>query len=160
MEEQKKQNLLTAVIIILVIALAIMITSIVYEEKVNMSKKPVQNVSAPVIEDDKTDADKNGDSSSVQENENKQPTEKEDKNNNSTQTGEVGEEENKTPENTEKSKEEKAIELVKKQWGNDDSVTFSIEQKNGTKYYVAVKSETKPTMWYEVDTESWKVSEY
>ena len=72
----------------------------------------------------------------------------------------VGEEENNSQKETSQSNDEKAIDLVKKEWGNDDSVTFSIEQKNGTKYYVAVKSENEPTVWYEVDTETWKVSEY
>ena len=48
MREQKKQNVLTAIIIILVIALVMMVGSIVYEEMINMSKQPAQNVNAPV----------------------------------------------------------------------------------------------------------------
>lgn len=57
-------------------------------------------------------------------------------------------------------KDEKAIELAKKEWGEDDTVTFNIEKKNGAKYYIAVKKDAMVVEWYEVDTESWKISEY
>ena len=56
--------------------------------------------------------------------------------------------------------EEKAIDLVKKLWGEDNSVTFSIAKKKGNKYYVAVKKSNSSNIWYEVDTETWEVSEY
>lgn len=36
-------------------------------------------------------------------------------------------------ENTGKSKEEKAIDLAKKEWGDDDTVTLNIEEKKGNK---------------------------
>ena len=58
------------------------------------------------------------------------------------------------------SKDEKAIELAKKEWGDDDSVTFNIEEKDGDKYYVAVKKDATAIKWYEVDTDKWTVSEY
>ena len=58
-------------------------------------------------------------------------------------------------------KDEKAIELAKKEYGEDDtSVTYSIERKDGNKYYVAVKSDATVVMWYEVDTDTWEISEY
>lgn len=44
--------------------------------------------------------------------------------------------------------------------GRDDTVTFNIEKKNGAKYYIAVKKDAMVVEWYEVDTESWKISEY
>ena len=58
-------------------------------------------------------------------------------------------------------KDEKAIELAKKEYGEDDtSVTYSIERKDGNKYYVAVKNDATVVMWYEVDTDTWEISEY
>ena len=58
------------------------------------------------------------------------------------------------------SKDEKAIELAKKEWGEDNSVTFNIEEKDGDKYYVAVKKDATSIKWYEVDTDKWTISEY
>ena len=72
----------------------------------------------------------------------------------------VGEEENDKKEDSTQSKEEQAIAAVKKQWGEDGSVTFSVERKKDTKYYVAVKSSNSETTWYEVDIETWEVEEY
>ena len=66
------------------------------------------------------------------------------------------------PDTTEKttSKEEKAIELAKKEWGEDDTVTFSVDEKKDSKYYVAVKQDATVIQWYEVDTNNWTISEY
>ena len=77
----------------------------------------------------------------------------------------VGEEEQKlenetVEQETPKSNDEKAIELAKKEWGDDNTVTFSVEKKKDTKFYVAVKSAATVLQWYEVDTETWKISEY
>ena len=52
------------------------------------------------------------------------------------------------------------IELAKKEWGEDNSVTFNIEEKDGDKYYVAVKKDATTIKWYEVDTDKWTISEY
>ena len=74
----------------------------------------------------------------------------------------VGEEEQETQKEdaTIQNNDEKAIDLAKKEWGEDDTVTFNVEEKNGTKYYVAVKQDATVIAWYEVDTENWKISEY
>lgn len=66
------------------------------------------------------------------------------------------------PESTTENEEQKVIEAVKKEWGeNDDSVTYTIEKKNGNKYRVAVRnSSTVVLQWYEVNTENWEVNEY
>ena len=50
----------------------------------------------------------------------------------------VGEEENNSQEQTTENKDEKAIQAVKKEWGEDTSVTFSIEQKKGNIYYLHI----------------------
>ena len=160
MKKQKKQNILTVIIIILVLALIMMIGSIVYEEKINMSKQQTQNTNAPAVENEETDTiideeelpvETDNDEETYEETYEQSTTEKEEY---------VGEEESDIEEDTTQSKDEKVINLVKKEWGDDDSVTFSIVQKKGTKYYVAVKSQDTETTWYEVDTETWKVSEY
>lgn len=157
MKEQKKQNLLTSIIIILVIALIMMLGSIVYEEKINMSKQPIKDTSVPVqSEEDKDNIEENEEppvedekTEDIVEESPKQPEDY------------VGEEENDSPKETSQSNDEKAIDLVKKEWGNDDTVTFYIEKKDGTKYRIAVRnSATTVLQWYEVDTETWQVNEY
>ena len=166
MREQKKQNVLTAIIVILVIALVMMVGSIIYEEKINISRQPIQNVNTPDIkEDEKVDTE-------VEENEEdvvlgKEETEDKEIEN-ETESEDlpvedeeyVGEEEA-TTEEPKISTDQKVIDLVKKEWGQDNSAIFSIEKKNGNKYRVAVRdSSTTVLAWYEVDTETWKVSEY
>ena len=78
----------------------------------------------------------------------------------------VGEEEKNSSEEEKKeatnakSKDEKAIELAKKEWGEDDSVKFSIEEKKGSMYYIAVKSDANVISWYEVNTETWEINDF
>ena len=157
MEKQKKQNLLTAIIIILVIALIMIFGSIVYEEKINMSKQPIKDTSAPAQNEEDKD--------NIEENE--EPPIEDEKTEDTVEEPQkqpedyVGEEENNSPKETTQSNDEKAIDLVKKEWGNDDTVTFSIEKKDGAKYRIAVRnSSTTVLQWYEVDIETWQVSEY
>lgn len=158
MKKQKKQNLLTMVIILLVIALIMMIGSIVYEEKINMAKQPTQNPEVLLPKEDSEDNKE--DNQDPKNDENEHPDEVDQTDETEKEPEFVGEEENNTNEDTSQSKDEKAINLVKKEYGNDDAVTYSIEQKNGIKYYVAVKGSDTETIWYEVDTETWEVSEY
>lgn len=169
MKKQKKQGLLNAIIVILVIALIMMIISIVYEEKINMSKQPTQNTNSPIIseQEDSEDKDENKeeDNDVIEEDadtnidteidEEELPAEE--------NKGEeyLGEEENTTSKEPEISTDDKVVDLVKKEWGQDASVTFSIEKKNGSKYRVAVRdSSTTVLAWYEVNIETWEVSEY
>jgi len=170
MKKQKKQNLLNIIIVMLVLALIVMVGSIVYEEITNMSNKPTENVGSPSLNDDKEQGDEND---SILDNKEETPdgeAEEEEKNDENESLEEpttnnkeeyIGEEETTSSQEPAKSKDEKAIDLAKKEWGNDNSVTFNIEQKNGSKYYVVVRSETKNALqWYEVDTETWKISEF
>ena len=147
----KKQSFLTAVIIILVIALITIIGSIVYEEMINMKKQVVQNTQVIVEQEVENDT-------IIDEIEEEVITENEIEEKTDESEDEVGEESN--TEDVAKSIDEKVIDLVKKECGNDESVSFSIERKKGTKYYVAVKSNDVENIWYEVDTETWEVSEY
>ena len=75
----------------------------------------------------------------------------------------VGEEEktSQEEEDTELSNDEKALQLAKEKWGEDDeSVTYSIENKNGNIYHIAVKSNATTVIWYEVNIETWEISEF
>ena len=140
----KKQKILTVVIIMATIALIGVIAFAIYDTKSSEEQKIV-----PEVEEKKDNT-----TNTVQPEE---PI-KEEKPNNEY----VGQEENdsKEEENKEKTKEEKAIELAQKTWGEDDSVTFNIEEKKENIYYIAVKSNATVISWYEVNTETWTISEF
>lgn len=144
MKKKKEQNILTGIIVLAIIALVILIGSIIYDEKIEENKKAVESIAKPVIEEKKEIIETVESEDIVQEEEY------------------IGEEEQETQkeETTAQSKDEKAIDLAKKEWGEDDTVTFNVEEKNGTKYYVAVKKDATVISWYEVDTETWEISEY
>ena len=167
MKKQKKQNLLTAIIIILVIALVLMIGSIVYEEVINMSKQPIQDTNSPVIDENVDEEDEQQENQTVvdDETENEDENESEENENTSIEPDNkkefFGEEEGKKYKEPENTTDEKVVDLVKKEWGNDTSVTFTIEKKNGSKYRVAVRdSSTTVLAWYEVNIDTWEVNEY
>ena len=155
MKKQKKQNALTMIIIILVVLLIIMIGSIVYEEKINMSKQLTQETISSVKEDDKVE-EKNelpAEEEIIEE----IPTMKEEYVGEEEQQEEKKQETEKVPT---KSNDEKAIELAQDEWGDDKSVTFNIEEKKENIYYVAVKSEATVLQWYEVNIDTWEINEY
>lgn len=160
MKKQKKQTVLTAIIAILVLSLIAMIASIVYEEAVNMNNQKLQETIVPEVSDKIDDIMQKDEISEDNESESEEVKdeiiEKEEF---------VGEEEQKIEKESgdqenSKSDDEKAIDLAKKEWGNDDSVTFDIEKKKNTKYYISVNKGAAVLQWYEVDTETWAISEY
>lgn len=173
MKKQKKQNLLTFIIVILVIALAVLLGTMAYEEAINMSENQTEQTSNPKIENDgkeeinneeenqedaplvEEDDTENNAGAEVNDQENNENTEEED-------SEYVGEEETQSKEeiNSGKTLEEKAIDLAQKEWGNDASVTFNIEEKKGNKYYVSVKRNAITACWYEINIETWEISEY
>lgn len=161
MKKQKKQNILTFVIVILVLILVALIISIIYEEKINMSKQNAQQVLSPEINKDVEEDDEVEKIPDEEENEDNEEQLKPEEIIENEDTEYVGEEE-KQPvvENVQKSKDEKAIELAQNEWGKDDTVSFNIEEKKGDIYYVAVKSDAVVIQWYEVDTLTWEISEY
>ena len=129
-----------------------MVISIIYEEQTNMIKQSSQN--STISNENKEQETVNKEEKPVEnEKEQEKPVE-----NNDDQY--VGEEEN-NAEQPAQSTDDKVIQLVKKEWGKDDSVTFNIVDKNGTKYRVSVTSQsTEVLKWYEVDIETWEVSEF
>lgn len=157
MKKQKKQNILTATIIILVLALIILVGSIVYEEIINMNKQPISDTSTSTTQKETENKDEK------EEIEQEPPVieNEEVTSENGEQEEYEGEEEKKTEvdDNTQ-SIEEKVIQLAKKEWGNDDTVIFSIVNKAGSKYRISVTKEATTLKWYEVDIETWEISEY
>ena len=147
MKKKKEQNILTLIIVLAIIALAIIIGSIIYEEQIEENKEAVESIAIPAIEEKQETIEPVESENIIQEEETEEY---------------VGEEEQETQkeETTPQNKDEKAIDLVKKEWGEDDTVTFNIEEKNGSKYYVAVKKDATVISWYEVDTENWEINEY
>lgn len=153
---KKQQHILTLIIVLAVIGIAVLVCSIIYDEKIKDNKKAVETISIPQVEVASKD-------------EVEEPAKEEEKPEVSTNTESdyVGEEEKESQEQVEEEQkeskqtnEEKAIELAKKEWGDDDSVSFSIEEKKDTKIYVAVKSDATVIQWYEVNTSDWTISEY
>ena len=147
MKKKKEQNILTLIIVLAIIALAIIIGSIIYEEQIEENKEAVESIAIPAIEEKQETIEPVESENIIQEEETEEY---------------VGEEEQETQkeETTTQNKDEKAIDLVKKEWGEDDTVTFNVEEKNGSKYYVAVKKDATVISWYEVDTENWEINEY
>ncbi len=144
MRNEVKQKILTIIIVVAIIAIiGIVFYAILTQVNSDINTQPT--------EEPKTDINE----SQTPENPTEEPEEKEPEEY-------VGKEEtNNNNDNDEQiSKEDKAIQLVKEEWGEDDTVTFNIEQKKEDIYYVAVKSETSVLAWYEVDTNTWEVKEY
>lgn len=151
---KKQQHILTLIIVLAVIGIAVVIASIIYDEKIRDNKKAVETISVPENEE------KVEESLPIDEEDNTIDTEE-------SQDNYVGEEEKESQEQVEEEQkeskqtdDEKAIELAKKEWGNDDSVSFSIEEKKDNKIYVAVKNDATVIQWYEVNTNDWTISEY
>lgn len=149
MDTRKKQNILTVIIVIALIGLAVILTSMFYDEKMKAEK------TSSAVSNEVTPPKEEKENNTV-----KEPVE-EVKENTEGNTY-VGEEEKESEQEEEpkQSNDEKAIELAKKEWGNDHDATFSIDEKKGNKYYVAVKKDGNTVEWYEVDTETWKISVY
>lgn len=151
MRKSTKQNILTVVIIVAIIALIGIIVYVMYEEKIKENNK-VQN--ATLIE-----SVNNTTNNTVQEEKEQPKKEEEEQPKQDEYIGKEEEETNKE-EDTQMTKDEKAIQLAKDQWGEDSSVTFNIEEKKDNIYYIAVKSNATVVAWYEVNTETWTISEF
>ena len=158
METREKQNLLTMIIIVAFLAIALIVGFIIYPEIIENNKSNSLN-SQSTKQTENTNTTTN--STQTTSTTNTETTKTESTSTAST-NGYVGEEEKESNEQPviTQSNDEKAIDLAKKEWGEDNTVEFSVEEKKGSKYYVAVKREATVISWYEVDTETWKISEY
>ena len=141
-----KQKILNIIIIVAVIALLGILGSITYEQKKNSEKDKDTTVSTNTNEIKNEIVEQKEDVT-----EEKEPEQEY-----------VGQEEEDSlkEETPAKTKDEKVIKLAKQTWDGDDSVTFSIEEKKGFMYYVAVKSNATVISWYEVNTDTWEISEF
>ena len=157
METREKQNLLTMIIIVAILAIALIVGFIIYPEIVKGEKTSTQNSqSTKITENTSTNSTQASSTTNTE-------TTKTESTNTSSTNGYIGEEEknNGETESTSLTKEEKAIELAKKEWGeNDKNVTYNVEQKEDNIYYVAVRKNDQVQKWYEVDTEKWTIQEY
>ena len=146
---KKTQNILTVIIIIAVMALIGIIVWITYNQIINSQKEErnttktneINTIGNTIVEETKQETENNAIES------------------NDDYIG-LEEEESAKEENTEKTTDERAIELAKETWGEDDSVKFSIERKDGNLYYVAVRSNATTISWYQINTDTWEISEY
>ena len=147
---KKAQNILTGIIIIAVIALIGIIVWITYNQIINSQKE--ENTTNTII----TNETNTTNNTVVEENDEVENTTNQ---SNDDYIG-IEEEESAKEENTEKTTDERAIELARETWGEDDSVTFSIERKDGNLYYIAVRSNATTISWYQINTVTWEISEY
>lgn len=146
---KKQQHILTIIIILAVIGLFILMGSIIYDENVRENKKAVESSEVPV------DISNEDESQDIEE-----PFQEENAVDNEEYIGEEEKETQKEENKIVENKDEKAIELAQKEWGEDDSVSFSIEKKKDTKYYISVKQNATVLQWYEVDITNWEIREY
>ena len=112
---EKKQHILTVIIIVALLALAVLVVSIIYDEKIKENKKAVETISVPQVQEEKVEPEPQVEN---------------------------------TPQ---ESQQEEYV---------GDTVTFSVDEKKDSKYYVAVKQDATVIQWYEVDTNNWTISEY
>lgn len=159
--KKREKNLISLIIVtILITALVIILVGIVIGEKNKSEKKAIMTDNGEL-----ETLEAISDTSEIEEKEEMKEvamiadTSEDD---NKEMNDEKEETEENEPESTTENEEQKVIEAVKKEWGeNDDSVTYTIEKKNGNKYRVAVRnSSTVVLQWYEVNTENWEVNEY
>ena len=160
MSTREKQTILNIVIIISVLAIIVILAYIIYPEVVKnqtqeSSNYLTENTTKPTTENITQSTETTQISESTEQTQNTETTQ-------TTNEDSIGSEEKDSQEDDEtKTKEEKAIELAKKEWGETDTdVEYNIEQKDGNIYYISVKKGTVVQVWYEVDTENWTISQY
>ena len=161
METREKQNLLTMIIIVAFLAIVLIVGFIIYPEIKENNKKNIQNShSITKTESTNTISTK---TSSITQNITNANTETTKTTKTDSTNGYIGREEmdNEKTESIAQTKEERAIDLARKEWGeNDANVTYNVEQKEENIYYVAVRLNDQVQKWYEVNTEKWTIKEY
>ena len=129
-------------------------------DTINKTESEIQNaekIEAMEKEDDEVVETTNEENTNIESN-----NETETNNNSTTSNSQkyIGEEET-SVENTSISNDEKAINLVKKEWGEDDTVYYNIAYINGKIYNISVNSKdtTGVLAWYSVNIETEEVVE-
>lgn len=146
----------TKIVIILVIILAVVCGVIFFNKQENKSQvtnsntvlnETAQNVTEEIL-------NKVENTNTFEENNDKKEDNTNTVENNSSNTN--------NSEKTSENDSDRAIEMVKNEWGKDDNVTFKIdEQTEDGKYVVCVMetSTTKVIMWYNVDVKNNTIEE-
>lgn len=146
----------TKIVIILVIILAVVCGVIFFNKQENKSQvtnsntvlnETAQNVTEEIL-------NKVENTNTFEENNDKKEDNTNTIENNSSNTN--------SSEKTSENDSDRAIEMVKNEWGNDDNVTFKIdEQTEDGKYVVCVMetSTTRVIMWYNVDVKNNTIEE-
>lgn len=146
----------TKIVIILVIILAVVCGVIFFNKQENKSQvtnsntvlnETAQNVTEEIL-------NKVENTNTFEENNDKKEDNTNTIENNSSNTN--------SSEKTSENDSDRAIEMVKKEWGKDDNVTFKIdEQTEDGKYVVCVMetSTTRVIMWYNVDVKNNTIEE-
>ncbi len=143
----EKQKILTLIIVVAIIGLIGLGGYVVYDE---MQQKNTQTKTETISADKENQIQK--EEPKEEENKEKQPKQE--------QAEGKEEKESNAEAKNEESKDDKAIALAKKTWGDDNSVTFNIEEKKGNLYYIAVKGDGAVISWYEVNTDTWEISDF
>lgn len=147
MKKENIQKILTAIIVIAMLAIVGVVIYATYTLRANIGE---QN------NDNRNEINTNQQEEDVNKTEQKPQEEQKDDEKQEFE----GKEEEESNKDNQISKDEKAIKLAKETYGEDDTVTFNIEQKKDNLYYVAVKNDATTILWYEIDTDTWKISEY
>lgn len=146
----------TKIVIILVIILAVVCGVIFFNKQGNKSQETNSNTILNATAQNVTDEiiNKIENTNTFEENNDKKEDNTNTEENNSSDTN--------SNEKTSENDSDRAIEMVKNEWGKDDNVTFKIdEQTEDGKYVVCVMetSTTKVIMWYNVDVKNNTIEE-
>lgn len=146
----------TKIVIILVIILAVVCGVIFFNKQGYKSQETNSNTILNATAQNVTDEiiNKIENTNTFEENNDKKEDNTNTEENNSSDTN--------SNEKTSENDSDRAIEMVKNEWGKDDNVTFKIdEQTEDGKYVVCVMetSTTKVIMWYNVDVKNNTIEE-
>lgn len=157
MQNQKKKIIIIVGVVILAILIALLTVKLINIER--NKEKEVSNVNENAIENNILENAIKNENTENTENIVVADKEKEDNNKNDLieTSPTIGEEEiTKTEIEKKENDEEKAVNIVKKDWGEDNSVYFTIEETQNEKYTISVreKDTTRTISTYEVNIQT------
>lgn len=157
MQNQKKKIIIIVGVVILAILITLLTVKLINIEK--NKEKEVSNLNQNAIENNTIENAIKNENTENTENIVVVDKEKEDNNKNDLieTSPTIGEEEiTKTEIEKKENDEEKAVNIVKKDWGEDNSVYFTIEETQNEKYTISVreKDTTRTISTYEVNIQT------
>lgn len=143
-------------ILVVILVICVIVAIIAFVNPFNKKTIDTGALNEMLVNEQTNDTETNNVEENVQENNVSNEENKVDNESNVTQK----EEKPSTSDNANNSNEEKAIELVKKEWGEDSSVYFDLAGVTSDgKYRVSVNKDTKVLAWYIVDIASGTVTQ-